>query len=438
VSSVRSGPHPPSAPAATAPTGMDVVAFAAPALLAFELALTGRLFLTELILLASLPFLAVGRIHVRLDRATTVIVVFGLLWLWGQMVTDIARETPLVDFARGWLKIFFTLSTLLALALICTTRRRITLFATGAVVGLVTQYLFSPDPLALAHPWKFGLGFPFTVLFALAASHTAVRNVAFLPAALLGTAALINLAQGFRSLAGICFLASAYLVLQHLTVRRRGQRVSASLTRSLGLAGIMAVFAIAFLHLYGEAAERGMLGAKAAQKQAYQSSGQFGSVIVGGRPTIVIGARAIRDSPVVGHGSWARDPKYASEGVAELVSSGYAVDPSITSQLLQRDEIPSHSYLLGAWVEGGILGGAFWIVVLGYAAGAFFNFHRIEEPLAPLVVFFLVVLSWNIFFSPYGAEQRIFAPYAIVLMLYARKRISEERARAVSALPDQH
>ena len=81
--------------------------------------------------------------------------------------------------------------------------------------------------------------------------------------------------------------------------------------------------------------------------------------------------------------------------------------------------IPADSYLLGAWVEGGILGGLFWLAVAGSAAWLLLNIYAVRWALTPLVVFSTTLLLWNIAFSPYGEAGRLTAPFAIALCLLA-------------------
>src|SRR5262249_35113353 len=185
----------------------DIVAFVAPTLVAVDITIVGHLYLTELILLLLLPFLlAIGRDQI--DRPMKIILAFGLLWLASQILTDLVRHTAFHDFARGWARAFFTVSSLLALDLIFhNKRRRIALFGVGLSIGLLLGYAVNPTALQRADAWKFGLGFPITLLLAVAATRPRVQRLALFPVGILCAAAFLNLALGYRSLGGICFLA---------------------------------------------------------------------------------------------------------------------------------------------------------------------------------------------------------------------------------------
>src|SRR5207249_6587009 len=113
------------------------------------------------------------------------------------------------------------MSSLLALDLIFQNkRRRLALFGVGLSVGLLLGYAVSPTALQRADPWKFGLGFPITLLLVLVATRPRVQRFALLPVGILCVAAFLNLALGFRSLGGICFLAAGYVAFQSYSVRK--------------------------------------------------------------------------------------------------------------------------------------------------------------------------------------------------------------------------
>ena len=80
--------------------------------------------------------------------------------------------------------------------------------------------------------------------------------------------------------------------------------------------------------------------------------------------------------------------------------------------------IPSHSYLFGAWVEGGVAGGVFWLYVVGLA------WSRATICCAaptcccrspPISIFSLI---WAVLFSPFGAGQRFVAGFQIVVVMW--------------------
>jgi hypothetical protein len=156
-----------------------------------------------------------------------------------------------------------------------------------------------------------------------------------------------------------------------------------------------------------------LLGDDARDKYLIQSSGDMG-VLLGARAEILASAQAIIDSPVIGHGSWAKDPKYADILVSSLGQHGYEIQGESESDL-----IPSHSYIMGAWVEAGVVGAIFWFWALMLAVRSLVATQRGDSALALLVVFVAFNLLWNIPFSPFGAEARLYTAYYLSLMIFA-------------------
>jgi O-antigen ligase len=223
---------------------------------------------------------------------------------------------------------------------------------------------------------------------------------------------------------GICFLAAGYVAFQSYSLRKAHGPPRLSIGRIAVISGLTLVLGLGFLRGYEYAAAHGLLGQAAKAKYALQSSGKFRLIapFVADRPTFYIGIKAIEASPIIGHGSWARNPKYTTEALADLKKDGYNVDPNLINQLKGEDTIPAHSYLLEAWVDGGILGGLFWLVILGLVAAVFLTLYAIRESLSPLIAFLMMYLTWSILLSPYGSDQRVTAVYSILVLLYAWRR----------------
>ena len=399
---------------------LDALAFLVPCLLFLEVHVGGRLFVSELLLLAALPFLLHRRAQLRTARFPAIVVVLGLLWLWGQVVTDLVRLTPYEDYSRGWMKIVFTLVNFVALFLIVEERRRaIRAFAAGMVVGLLLTFFLNPNVYAGSDPWKFGVALPVTLAIALAVSHPRIYAVPPLPALALATAAALNLSLGFRSLGGVCFLAAVCLALQSFG-RRSALPVHFTPLRVAAVAALGVVLTVAFVQAYTHAARTGLLGPSATQKYWYLESRGLG--ILGGRPEIYVSVHAIKDSPLLGHGSWAKDPEYAG-----LLASRFpGFQPS--SEIAKLGLIPTHSHLFGAWVEAGVLGAVFWLWVLLLAGRVLTRLYRVAEPLSPLIAFVALLVVWDVLFSPYGAERRLFVPYFLIVLLFAWNRLRRSTA----------
>jgi len=393
-------------------TWLDVAAFIAPALMCVEVRIVGRLFGSDIFLLAILPLLLRSRWRLLTALLPMMVLRLELLWLAGQVATDLWRRTPFEDLARGESMIAFGIFHFATLyMLLYGSRQRIVEYALGLAAGGILIFIFDPGLFAAGNPWKFGVGEPSTILVVVAAAAIFNSEGVFTASATLLFAACLNLYMGYRSMAGMCFFASAFLMMQRESARL--SRPSRAATVAIAVAAVAAVAGT--FKIYDFAASTGLLGFHAQQEFEVQSAGEFG-VLLGGRSEIFSSALAIRDEPILGHGSGALDTDYALQGQMIMRDFGYKPLPPDPNEA--AGVIPEHSFLFGAWTNAGILGAAFWAWVFAMAIRAMFALFRIVEPLSPLIAFFVVLLAWDLLFSPYGAYQRFFAPYEIVLAVY--------------------
>jgi hypothetical protein len=402
--------------------GGDVLAFVVPVILFLEVEFIGRLFVSELLLLACLPVLLAVRGNALSAKFPRTLLALGGAWLLAQVASDMVNATLFEDYARGWAKIAFTLSNFTALyLLIGGDRRRIVLFVTGWAIGGILKYLLLPSGYAVGDPWKFGIGTGVTILVLLLALSRPLSAYRVLSTLMLGGLAALNLVLGSRSLAGLCFLTAAYLPIQGFLHRRGGTDTRLSFWRLGGLLVMALALSMAFIEFYAYAAEQGYLG-DTARTTYERQAGAFG-VLLGGRAEIFVSTRAIMDAPVLGHGSWAKGPDYAVM-LLQLADYGYHVG----TEVLGWDRIPTHSHFFGAWVEAGIVGAIFWGWTLSLAVRVLAGLHAVRSRLAPMIAFFGFMFVWDVLFSPFGAERRFFMPFCIVLFM-ATLGWLEEKAR---------
>ena len=175
-------------------------------------------------------------------------------------------------------------------------------------------------------------------------------------------------------------------------------------------------FAVGSAYLANEvikyAATRGFFEESTQEKFTQQSSGKLG-VLFGGRPETLVAIQAIRDSPIVGHGSFAADERYIE--LKQLLQYQYGYSDSDTPEELEYPAIPTHSHLTMAWVESGILGGVLWIYILVLVIRAIFRLALTRPNLAPLYSYLLVNFIWDILYSPFGSVNRMWGAYLVLL-----------------------
>ena len=399
-----------------------------------KFSLGGDIFLPDLLLCLAIPFFFKNIHLINFRGVSGVILLLGGLWFLNQIITDAYRGSPFEDWSRGWAKILFFFVDALSLALISGRRiRPILYFLVGNGCSSILQTIFFPTEFQAGGvdfndgAWKFGYAPGFTTLAAiLGTSGLAVRLFGkwaqFAPLLIMGG---VNLAFNYRSMFGIAIAAVAFGLLKRaldFNPRLQKKITPAFFVVMLG-AGV--IFGQGLISVYGAAAENGWLGIAAKDKYEFQTQGDL-NLLQSGRMESLVSMRAISDLPILGHGSWARDVTYIALLRDILDSRG--VD--VTSFVIESDLIPSHSHLLGAWVEAGIMGGIFWTAVMALALGALYRTLKTRNAPGTFLAFVLIFLIWDVLFSPFGANQRFIKALQIGCALW----VLNQPLRAVSVV----
>ena len=150
----------------------------------------------------------------------------------------------------------------------------------------------------------------------------------------------------------------------------------------------------------------------AALKTVQQSSGDLG-ILFGGRGEIFSAVLAWLDKPILGWGSWAKDPfaQYSIAGGNIMEQLNYAKDISWLDQFTTEQGsllIPAHSVLWAALVWGG---------GLAFLPAYFFLIQFLQRVVSAIRsksvqpkyrhVFIACFSMWTLLFSPFGFSNRI-------------------------------
>lgn len=396
--------HNPNSPSSLA---LDACAFIVPALAWVQFNLIGTLFLTDLLLVVMVPILLTLRKRVLSLQVLWIGVSLTLLWLFAQVFTDVVRESSPDDYLRGWTKIVLTITHFVAIfALVCDSLNRLQLYALGLTAGSVITVLFFPNAFTAGDPWKFSLAMPVTLVVTAAVDRFGTNRPKVGSAVLL-TLSVLHFWLGSRSIGALTFLTMAYsFFVAGGSMSLRGSRAGKTLLVGFGGIACVALVTIGFEY----AALNGFLDDKAKEKVEMQS-GEAG-LLLGGRSEVLASGAAIADSPFIGHGSWARNIKYALILQARRIELGYPAGQGD----FESDLIPSHSHILGAWVEAGVLGIGFWLWALWRAGNGLIGIRTPRSSLQ-LFTFSSLMLGWDLLFSPYGADRRFTTTFYICVVL---------------------
>jgi hypothetical protein len=405
----------------------DMLAFLIAATLWIKIRFVGEFLGSDIIALAAVPFIVstrLGRLRSPFAKRFFILSGVGLVSL---AATDFWRDTAFDDMLRGWSRNgLFLVSFFVLFTLMRGRPRRIVYFAVGLVVQGYLAFFVTPSDFARDEPWKFGLAPPTTLLILLTGIYLDRRRSSARWSLLAGLiAGSINIMMNYRSLGGICLVTALILLIVS------SERVSSHKLPQPVLIVMVIVSIVGLLQLYGTLASSGVLGKAAESKYATQSSGRYG-LIAGGRSESFGSFLAIYDSPFLGHGSWARDPKYQWAAKLGQKEAGYQKQGG-GDEITNGGLIPMHSHLFGAWVEGGFAATLLWFWVFYRATRSLLVVARSPQ-LAALRIICCLSLMWDILFSPPGSSMRYVTVFNIVIVC-APDIFSKLPKRAGSSVP---
>jgi O-antigen ligase len=392
----------------------DAAVFILGAAGAYSVSLVGSFPGDEVLLIPMLPALLLVRGRRAFAHRYIWFYVLALAWLFGTVVGDFYHGSPFTSRIKGIARIVFFIVDFMALAILINNRaRRMVVFALSIVVVMlfIARY-FQGEFLT---QWKFGLSSSVIIVALLGSSYFYSRRKYSVCLGISLALAALNLVYAFRSQVGILLISAALTIPvfeQGAGSARGGERSSRNLFQLIillvlaGGSGYLANQAFKF------AANQGIFDEDVAAKFSTQSEGKLG-VLFGGRPETLVAIQAIRDSPIIGHGSFAVDQRYLE--LKQDIQYEYGYTDVDTPEDIKDPTIPTHSHLTMAWVESGIFGGLFWMYILVLVIRAIFRVGLLRPSLAPLYCYLLVNFTWDILYSPFGNVNRIWGAYLIIM-----------------------
>jgi O-antigen ligase len=155
---------------------------------------------------------------------------------------------------------------------------------------------------------------------------------------------------------------------------------------------------------------------------------------VGRLSAIIVSMRAIADSPIVGYGSWTVNQRYAEMVRREIEMRRDQSLPEV-QQLGSGSDFNAHSAILQSWVEGGLLGAAFFFVY-GYQLVRSIHWHSLHRQLdhfSAVFTFTLIISLWAWMASPFSGNQRIQIAMAVSVIAaeaYDRRKKIRDTAKS--------
>lgn len=376
--------------------------------------LIGYLAFTEVFFLITLP-LRIQAVSAAILRTpyTTIFTVLWLLNILAAIFANLLNGSRFDILARGVSRpVFIGLDVVCLLSLWLRRPNGIEYFMLGYPISLIaSRFVFKSG----AEEWLGSNTMDFTdwksntsyialgLLYPVVARY--YRRSPLLIATVTAGTAVLFMAMGSRSFSLTQFLAAVLMVVfsGNANAATQGVRTIVKKRRSI-LLKIVVGCLIAGVTAYGTGqaykamTRAGYLGTKELKKLEDQEN-TAGGVLVGGRFGFFVGLWAACHKPLLGHGSWPLD----TYGYTQQVVDYFQIDTQ-DAKLMTRKLywIPSHSAIVGGWVEHGFLELLFWLFVLFVT---FVNFPRaaiVFPAYAGLYALFFSEMIWHLLFSPAG------------------------------------
>jgi hypothetical protein len=393
--------------------GADVLSFILGCTTEFSIHFVGELYFAEILMASLLPIFLILRGKRALRRELITTYTLMGFWLVGLVISDVYHQIDIYDRMRGSALIIFFGINILSLSIVLgKNEKRKVLYLVGLMVGSLLSVKLQPSPAFGDYPWKFGYAFGAIQLAMLLSAFFYARRRYVVAVSIIFGMCLVNLLLNFRSPV-LGMLLTVVLVFPIIPERVVGMRIvpQSQIIRLALLAFLAFVAAEAASGLVSFVTQAGYLNEEAQAKN--ESQAKMG--ILGGRPEFAVGLQAALDSPIIGHGSWAKDIRYL-EMLTDLEVEAGTIDNPGNFEADTNGLIPGHSQIITAWVWSGIAGLIFWLYMIWFFLKGIVRVALLRPPMAPVFMTFLTGMWWDIFFSPFAANRRIIESFLVVLV----------------------
>jgi peptidoglycan/LPS O-acetylase OafA/YrhL len=430
ASAARSGPASAAhAPADRAADSLKATPFAIACFLAgagqmIKVNVIGEASLSEVLLpLAALWALSRMRGSTLLQSpALRTLVLSLLVTLSGYVVSDLVQGSSPEQYLRGWGRVALVLLDFLALAAIAAERpKNLWWFVAGMGVGSVLYLrLGYHTPISM---WKFSYeGFGYGEPLTLVAATLGWLLPAGIGSLIMAVVGLTSFHFDFRSQAAICLLLAVLLWTQR--DRSGGNQSLSAQQRTRGQLRLLIV-----LGLIGAAVMAGLSLTDNDYTQQRRHVSDAGRAV--GK---LLAIKAISESPWIGWGSWSSNPQLERmhhEAYIEVEGKDAQIPDGASGSF------SVHAMTLQAWVEGGVLGTAFFltlgVLLLRTLPGLLLR--RPPDVLTPVLLYFGFYGVWHIIMSAFATPLRVHLALAGVVAVLLASESAPSWRNAKPTLP---
>ena len=143
-------------------------------------------------------------------------------------------------------------------------------------------------------------------------------------------------------------------------------------------------------------------------------------ILIGGRQELITSFYAITDSPIIGYGSWPKNP-FSEQFLSDILYQLGYYTPAVS---YFGDRLPTHSHILGSWITAGFLGIFIWLwFLLKLITTIVANLTK-RDNWNSFLYFICILMIWSIFFNHFNGSARFYDGYYLCLLLFSYKKLN--------------
>lgn len=344
-------------------------------------------------------------------RTLNLIIGLITIWLPVQIFIDLYNSAKTFETVKSISAIIALISLLICSKYFFIMQpKNIKPFLLGYVFSSIPSYLFFPNEYARSMPWKFCFSMSFTLLFFWLVKKHHVRRLFYLIGALFIIS--IDFLSGARSLAALTALA---VITSLIGLRRKMGQLALSLILLIG-----GVFSIE--QMYFHLANTGIFGESVREKAITQDNS--GPILLVARSEFLYELQAIRENPFFGKGS---NPMAGTDTLNEVwkFESELGINTKATASYHEygrTQQLPQHSMLFTAWLEGGVVAALPWFIILFLFVKWSLLASLKDLELSYVVQFMSIAGVWAVLFSPLGTGSRLLTVLTLMLGFHCNQR----------------
>lgn len=377
--------------------------------------LVGQLTLSEVIVALSIPFLQ----YKKLINEYTILkplVIGSLALLAGQIISDIINRSALKDFSRGTALILISFfSTIFLVSQLSKNKPNILYYI---FFIFIIQLFFGYDGGGFDivetgdNYFKFRFAPALNMITMLLSCLFYKRNRNIHAVLILFLNAIISILFAARS-NGLIFLIAGF----GLFFKIKSKHINAR--KIIGYAFLSIILLYLGYIVYANQVVYHDFGGINSKNQFALMRNIYNpfELLIYGRTDFFVTLQAIFNRPIIGYGSWAKDPGGYYTNLLNVLSGG----------LINVDTgyIPIHSIFLGTWATAGIIGliaTLYIFVSLFKKAFSIYKMKKFVEHL-PLIIVLTIDMLWAFLFSPLSLLRSSFPLFAAIIIIEYRELV---------------